>query len=133
MIKGFEVGGQGAWREKQSSMASLSLTGFTGISRKNVNVPALVLFVWEQDSFVPEGVCHWYTKNKYLSSQRWLTECEICSVVSNSLRPHGLYSPWNAPGQNTGVRTFPFSKRFPNPGIEPVSPTLQVDSLPAEL
>ena len=26
-----------------------------------------------------------------------------CSVVSNSLRSHGLYSPWNSPGQNTGV------------------------------
>ena len=24
-------------------------------------------------------------------------------VVSGSLRPHGLYSPWNSPGQNTGV------------------------------
>ena len=24
-------------------------------------------------------------------------------VVSNSLRPRGLYSPWNSPGQNTGV------------------------------
>ena len=22
---------------------------------------------------------------------------------SDSLRPHGLYSPWNSPGQNTGV------------------------------
>ena len=28
---------------------------------------------------------------------------ESCSVVSNSLRPHGLYSPWNSPVQNTGV------------------------------
>ena len=28
---------------------------------------------------------------------------ESCSVMSNSLRPHGLYSPWNSPGQNTGV------------------------------
>ena len=26
-----------------------------------------------------------------------------CSVVSDSLRPHGLYSPWNSLGQNTGV------------------------------
>ena len=26
-----------------------------------------------------------------------------CSVVSNSLQPHGIYSPWNSPGQNTGV------------------------------
>ena len=28
---------------------------------------------------------------------------EIHSVVSHSLRPYGLYSPWNSPGQNTGV------------------------------
>ena len=28
---------------------------------------------------------------------------ESCSVVSDSLGPHGLYSPWNSPGQNTGV------------------------------
>ena len=27
---------------------------------------------------------------------------------------------------------LPFSRGFPNPGIEPRSPTLQVDSLPAE-
>ena len=26
-------------------------------------------------------------------------------VMSNCLWPHGLYSPWNSPGQNTGVRT----------------------------
>ena len=25
-----------------------------------------------------------------------------CSVVSNSLQPHGLYSPWNPLGQSTG-------------------------------
>ena len=28
---------------------------------------------------------------------------KICSVVSDSLQPHELYSPWNSPGQNTGV------------------------------
>ena len=26
-----------------------------------------------------------------------------CSVMSDSLWPHGLYSPWNSPSQNTGV------------------------------
>ena len=31
------------------------------------------------------------------------SESESRSVVSNSLQPHGLYSPWNSPGQNTGV------------------------------
>ena len=29
--------------------------------------------------------------------------CESRSVVSDSLRPRVLYSPWNSPGQNTGV------------------------------
>ena len=31
------------------------------------------------------------------------SESESRSVVSDSLRPHGLCSPWNSPGQNTGV------------------------------
>ena len=32
-----------------------------------------------------------------------LGESESCSVTSDSLQPHGLYRPWNSPGQNTGV------------------------------
>ena len=28
---------------------------------------------------------------------------ESHSVMSNSSQSHGLYSPWNSPGQNTGV------------------------------
>ena len=31
------------------------------------------------------------------------TESESHSVVSDSLWPHGLHSPWNSPGQNTTV------------------------------
>ena len=31
------------------------------------------------------------------------SESEIRSVVSDSLWPCGLYSPWNSPGRNTGV------------------------------
>jgi len=26
--------------------------------------------------------------------------------MSDSLQPHGLYSPWNSPDQNTGVRSL---------------------------
>ena len=35
----------------------------------------------------------------------WYSGCESEShlVMSDSLRPHGLYSPWNLLGQNTGV------------------------------
>ena len=31
---------------------------------------------------------------------------ESCSVLSDSLWSHGLYSPWNSQGQNTGVGSF---------------------------
>ena len=31
------------------------------------------------------------------------SESESRSVLSNSLQPDGLYSPWNSPGKNTGV------------------------------
>ena len=34
----------------------------------------------------------------------WETKwSESHSVMSDSLWPHGLYNPWNSPGQNTGV------------------------------
>ena len=82
-------------------------------------------------------------------------------VFNGSLQPHGLYNPWNSPGQNTGVGSYSllqgiFAGRFftswatretqdwggqpipspgdlLDPGMEPGSPALWVDSLPAEL
>ena len=45
-------------------------------------------------------------------------ENESCSVVSNSLEPHGLYSPWNSPGQNTGMGSFSLLQGiFPTQGL----------------
>ena len=45
---------------------------------------------------------------------------ESCSVMSNSLGPHGLYSPWNSPGQNTGVGSLSLLQGiFPNQGLNP--------------
>ena len=47
-------------------------------------------------------------------------ENESCSVTSNSLRPHGLYSPWNSLGQNTGVGSLSlFQGIFPTQGLNP--------------
>ena len=61
------------------------------------------------------------------------SESESCSVVSDSLESLGLYSPWNSPGQNTGVGSLSLLQgNLPNSGIEPRSPALQADSLPAE-
>ena len=34
------------------------------------------------------------------------SESESRSVMSDSLQPHELYSPWNSPGQNTRVGSF---------------------------
>ena len=59
-------------------------------------------------------------------------ESESHSVVSDSLRSHGLYSPWNSPGQNTGVCSHSLQGILPNHGSNPGSPTLQADSLPDE-
>ena len=56
------------------------------------------------------------------------------SFVSDSLRPHGLYSPWDSPGQNTGAGSLSLLQGIiSNPKIEPKSPALQADSSPAEL
>ena len=65
--------------------------------------------------------------------RKYTCESESHSVVSDSLQPHGLYSPRNSPGQNNGVGSLSLLQGiFPNPGIEPRFPALQVDSLPAE-
>ena len=60
-------------------------------------------------------LCHFYiwvlclnfhvanlSETSFAEVWKW-SESESRSVVSDSLRPHGLYSPWNSPAQNTGV------------------------------
>ena len=52
-----------------------------------------------------------------------ISETESRSVVSNSLRPHGLYSLWNSPGQNTGVGSLSLLWGiFPTQGFNPSLP-----------
>ena len=46
--------------------------------------------------------------------------------MSDSLRPHGLYSPWNFAG------LVPSPEDLPNLEIDPRSPALQVDALPVK-
>ena len=50
-----------------------------------------------------------------------LLESESCSVVSDSLQPP--YSPWNSPGQNTGVGSRSLLQGiFPTQGLNPGLP-----------
>ena len=68
---------------------------------------------------------NWRGKAKLLPV--FTSDSESSSVMSDSA------IPWNSPGQNTGVGSLSFSPGDrPNSGIEPRSPVLQADSLPAE-
>ena len=63
---------------------------------------------WELDS------APWWPK--------WEVKSESHSVVSNSLQSHGLHSPWNSAGQNTGVGSSTllqgiFPTQRSNPGL----------------
>ena len=60
-----------------------------------------------------------------LLSLSMVTESESCSVLYDSLQPQGLYSPWNFPGQNTGVGCLSFL-----PGIFPTQDWTGVSCLP---
>ena len=47
-------------------------------------------------------------------------QSESHSVVSDSFRPYGLYSPWNSLGQNTGVGSCSLLQGiFPTQGLNP--------------
>ena len=44
---------------------------------------------------------------------------ECLSLASDSLRPHGLYSPWNSLGQNTGMGSLSLLQViFPTQGLK---------------
>ena len=50
-----------------------------------------------------QSECGWSLTSSNSEPNLVMLKSESCSVVSDSLWPHGLYSPWNSPGQNIGV------------------------------
>ena len=67
--------------------------------------------------FIDKLSCNLSQHNSYES------ESESCSGMSNSLQLHGLYSPWNTPGQNTGVGSLSLLQGiFPTQGSNPGLP-----------
>ena len=54
---------------------------------------------------------------------RAIPESESHSVMSSSLQPHELCSPWNSPGQNTEVSSLSLLQEiFPTQGLNPGLP-----------
>ena len=78
-----------------------------------------------QFSFQSQKVqCQRMSKLSYNCTHFTCEQSESWSVVSDSLWPHGLYSPWNSPGQNTGVGSLSllqgtFLTQGTNPGFPP--------------
>ena len=59
-------------------------------------------------AYVSSSDSFYLINSYYLSGQGFLkNESQSHSVVSSSLGPHGLYIPWNSPGQNTEVSNLP--------------------------
>ena len=65
----------------------------------------------------------WYiTVYKMMAIMQNTYESESLSVLSDSLQPHGLHSPWNSLGLNTGVGNLSllqgiFPTQESNPGV----------------
>ena len=58
-----------------------------------------------------------FMSTSYICKVKWSASC---SVMSDSLQPNGLYSPWNSLGQNTGMSSFSLVQGiFPTPGSNP--------------
>ena len=77
------------------------------------------LGLWNTLSITPT-MCHGENFSSSQPNMYWVKGSESHSVVSDSLQPHGLYSPWNSPGQNTGVGSLSLLQGiFPSQGSNP--------------
>ena len=74
-------------------------------------------FIFNFTQFVTQPWRPWIDYSRSLESSK---SSESHSVMSHSLWPHGLYSPWNSPGQNSGVGSLSFLLGiFPTKGLNP--------------
>ena len=73
---------------------------------------------WTQN-VVSQVICWPHCRG--LTLNHFESESETHSVVSDSLWPHGLYSPWNSPDQNTGVGSLSLLQGgvFPTQALNP--------------
>ena len=83
------------------------------------------------------STCGMWAQELWFLSSSEVNWSESHSAVSYSLRPQGLHSPWNSPGQSIGVSSLSLLQGSSQPrGWTQVrvqlNPALQADSLPAE-
>ena len=69
------------------------------------------------------GIRSWWSASHRADTAPCESKSESRSVAFNSLWPHGLYSSWNSPGQNTGVGNLLLLQDiFPTQGLNPGHP-----------
>ena len=71
---------------------------------------------WHQETC---GKKDWGLEHSIL--RKW-SKIECYSVMSDSMQPHGLHSPWNSPGQVLEWVDFPSLGDLPKPGLNPGLP-----------
>ena len=87
----------------------------------SINWASVTIFAVDLVGYMDKFICSW---NSWMRSYWGLyRKWKLLSNVQLFATPWTIYSPWNSPG---------FRTQGLNPGIEPKSPALQVDSLPAE-
>ena len=77
------------------------------------------LVMWSRNMTANVPMC----ELKSIVISNWHNLFESHSVVFVSLKLHGLYSPWNSPGQNTGMDSCSLLQGiFPTQGLNPSLP-----------
>ena len=75
---------------------------------------------WGWDTWIIPGARPPMVMSLSLPLPSFLVKSESCSAISDSFQPHGLYSPWNSPGQDTGVGNLCLLQGiFPSQGSNP--------------
>ena len=97
------------------SLASADSCDVNATTVVNFKPPACGQWKWGSKEIGKTGSCKpaRVSRNVQVVQVKWVS----CSVVSHSLQPHGLHSPWSFPGQNTGVGNHSlFQGIFPTQG-----------------
>ena len=78
-----------------------------------------LVMMYDLFNMLLDSVCLNFAEDFYIWIYRSFVSLkwsESRSVMSDSLQPHGLYNPWNSPGQNTGVGSLSLCQIFPTQG-----------------
>ena len=115
------------WFEQKSSNTHIT---YLKIHKVSYIFYVCILYMFIYYTLIKYIICSTYIEIYMYWKWKWNR-----SVVSNSLRPHGLYVAYETPPslefsrqENWSGLPFHSPGDLPDPGIEPMSPALQADA-----